>query len=139
MLFDPNESIQLQGFTGPFIQYTHARIRAIIRKAESQNITPTSANLTSVTSLEASERDVLNLLSLYEIRLKEAVKEHSPAVIANYAFELAKEYNKFYQNIPIFSEADQSKLKFRIAFSGVVADTIRKAMTLLGITVPDKM
>ena len=139
MLFDPNESIQLQGFTGPFIQYTHARIRAIIRKAESQNINPAAADLASVTSLEASERDVLNLLSLYEIRVKEAAKEHSPAVIANYAFELAKEYNKFYQNIPIFSEADQSKLKFRIAFSGVVADTICKAMGLLGITVPDKM
>jgi len=139
MLFDPNESIQLQGFTGPFIQYTHARIRAIIRKADSQNITPTTADLSSVTSLEASERDVLNLLSLYEIKIKEAAKEHSPAVIANYAFELAKEYNKFYQNIPIFSEADQAKLKFRIAFSGVVADTIRKSMALLGITVPDKM
>ena len=139
MLFDPNESIQLQGFTGPFIQYTHARIRAIIRKADSQNITPTAADLSPVTSLEASERDVLNLLSLYEIKIKEAAKEHSPAVIANYAFELAKEYNKFYQNIPIFSEADQAKLKFRIAFSGVVADTIRKSMALLGITVPDKM
>ena len=139
MLFDPNESIQLQGFTGPFIQYTHARIRAIIRKAESQNISSTPADLSSVTSLETSERDVLNLLSLYEIKIKEAAKEHSPAVIANYSFELAKEYNKFYQNIPIFSEADQAKLKFRIAFSAVVADTIRKAMGLLGIAVPDKM
>jgi arginyl-tRNA synthetase len=139
MLFDPNESIQLQGFTGPFIQYTHARIRAIIRKAESQNITLMAADLNSVASLEASERDVLNLLSLYELKIQEAAKEHSPAVIANYAFELAKEYNKFYQNIPIFSEADQAKLKFRIAFSGVVADTIRKSMELLGITVPDKM
>lgn len=139
MLFDPNESIQLQGFTGPFIQYTHARIRAIIRKAESQGISPIASDLAAVTSLEASERDVLNLLSLYEVKLKEAAKEFSPAVIANYAFELAKEYNKFYQNIPIFSEADQAKLKFRIAFSAAVADTIRKAMALLGISVPDKM
>lgn len=139
MLFDPNESIQLQGFTGPFIQYTHARIRAIIRKAESQSIIPSAADLKSVTVLEPSERDVLNLLSLYEIKIKEAAKEYSPAVIANYAFELAKEYNKFYQNIPIFSEADQAKLKFRIAFSGIVANTLRKAMRLLGITVPDKM
>ena len=139
MLFDPNESIQLQGFTGPFIQYTHARIRAIIRKAESQNISPSPDDLASVTSLETSERDVLNLLSLYEIRIMEAAKEHSPAVIANYAFELAKEYNKFYQNIPIFSETDPAKLSFRIAFSGVIAETIRKSMGLLGITVPDKM
>jgi arginyl-tRNA synthetase len=139
MLFDPNESIQLQGFTGPFIQYTHARIRAIIRKAESQGILPTAADLKLVPSLEPSERDVLNLLSLFENKVREAAKEYSPAVIANYAFELAKEYNKFYQNIPIFSEADQAKLKFRIAFSRAVADTIRKAMALLGIVVPDKM
>jgi arginyl-tRNA synthetase len=139
MLFDPNESIQLQGFTGPFIQYTHARIRAIIRKAESQNIVPTAPDLKLVTALEPSERDVLSLLSLYESKVREAAKEYSPAVIANYAFELAKEYNKFYQNIPIFSETDQAKLKFRIAFSGAVADTIRKAMGLLGISVPDKM
>ena len=139
MLFDPNESIQLQGFTGPFIQYTHARIRAIIRKAESQSITPSANDLKSVASLEPSERDVLKVLSLYENKVREAAKEYSPAVIANYAFELAKEYNKFYQNIPIFSDADQAKLKFRIAFSAVVADTIRKAMSLLGIAVPDKM
>jgi arginyl-tRNA synthetase len=139
MLFDPNESIQLQGFTGPFIQYTHARIRAIIRKADSQAVLPTLDDVKSLTSLEPSERDVLSILSLYENKLKEAVKEHSPAVIANYAFELAKEYNKFYQNIPIFSETDHAKLKFRIAFSGAVADTIRKAMGLLGIAVPDKM
>ncbi len=139
MLFDPNESIQLQGFTGPFIQYTHARIRAIVRKAESMDITVSDDDLKSIVSLEPAERDALNQLSLFETRLKEAAKEYSPAVIANYAFDLAKEYNKFYQNIPIFSEADPSKLKFRIAFSRAVADTIRKAMGLLGITVPDRM
>ena len=140
MLFDPNESIQLQGFTGPFIQYTHARINAIIRKAKPGNDSPRlTPILAAVTSLEPSERDVLNLLSLYENKGKEAAKEYSPAVIANYAFELAKEYNKFFQNIPIFREADQAKLKFRVAFSGAVGDTIRKAMALLGIVVPDKM
>lgn len=139
MLFDPNESIQLQGFTGPFIQYTHARIRAIVRKAESMDITVSDGDLKSIVSLEPAERDALNQLSLFETRVKEAAKEYSPAVIANYAFDLAKEYNKFYQNIPIFSEADPSKLKFRIAFSRAVADTIRKAMGLLGITVPDRM
>lgn len=139
MLFDPNESIQLQGFTGPFIQYTHARIRAIVRKAESINISATADDLKNVTSLEPAERDALNLLSLFENKIREAAKEYSPAVIANYAFDLAKEYNKFYQNIPIFSEADQSKLRFRVAFSEAIADTIKKAMHLLGITVPDKM
>jgi arginyl-tRNA synthetase len=67
------------------------------------------------------------------------MRDYSPALVANFAYELAKAYNKFYQNIPIFSEADAAKLKFRIAFSTAVADTIRKAMKILGITVPDKM
>ncbi len=139
MTFDPNESIQLQGFTGPFIQYTHARIRAIIRKAKSMNISVTADDLKKVTSLEPAERDSLHLLSLFESKLKEAAKEYSPAVIANYAFDLAKQYNQFYQNIPIFNEADQAKLKFRIAFSTAIADAIKKTMNLLGIQVPEKM
>jgi arginyl-tRNA synthetase len=139
MMFDPNESIQLQGFTGPFIQYTHARIRAIIRKAESMNIVVSVNDLKNVTTLEPAERDSLHLLSLFENKLKEAAREYSPAVIANYAFDLAKQYNQFYQNIPIFNETDQAKLKFRIAFSRVIADAIKKAMGLLGIQVPEKM
>lgn len=139
MLFDPNESIQLQGFTGPFIQYTHARIRAIVRKGVQMNLAFSSKDMVGVERLEPSEQQVLMLLSLYENKLQEAAREYSPAVIANYAYELAKEYNKFYQNVPIFSESDQTKLRFRIAFSEVVADTIRKAMTILGIVVPDRM
>lgn len=139
MMFDPNESIQLQGFTGPFIQYTHARIRAIIRKAESMNISVSADDLKMVSSLEPAERDGLHLLSLFENKLKEASKEYSPAVIANYAFDLAKQYNQFYQNIPIFNETDQAKLKFRIAFSLAIANAIKKTMNLLGIQVPEKM
>lgn len=139
MMFDPNESIQLQGFTGPFIQYTHARIRAIIRKADSMNISVSTDDLTKVTSLEPAERDGLHLLSLFENKIKEAAKDYSPAVMANYAFDLAKQYNQFYQNIPIFNEADQDKLKFRIAFSKAIANAIKKAMGLLGIQVPEKM
>lgn len=139
MLFDPNESIQLQGFTGPFIQYTHARIRAILRKAEQLN-TPTSSDAWQrISNLEPAERDALNLLSQFEARVVEAATEYSPAVIANYAFDLAKEYNKFYQNIPIFSETDPDKLQFRVALSKAVADAIRNAMDLLGIDVPEKM
>lgn len=139
MMFDPNESIQLQGFTGPFIQYTHARIRAILRKAESMSITVADADLKSVSSLEPSERDALQLLSLFENKIREAAKEYSPAVIANYAFDLAKQYNQFYQNIPIFNETDPAKLKFRIALSGSIAAAIRKSMNLLGISVPERM
>jgi len=139
MLFDPNESIQLQGFTGPFIQYTHARIRAIIRKAASMEIVCTEADLQQVDTLEPAERDALNVLSLFESRLREAAREYSPAVIANYAYDLAKEYNKFYQNIPIFNETNPARLRFRIAFSKATADAIKTAMSLLGIAVPEKM
>ncbi len=136
MLFDPNESIQLQGHTGPFIQYTHARIKSILRKAESMNI---SAAVENITSLEPAEREVIFLINTYHNKLQEAAKEYSPAVISNFAYELAKEYNQFYQAIPIFNEADQSKLKFRIAFSKVVADLLKKSMSLMGIQVPEKM
>jgi arginyl-tRNA synthetase len=139
MMFDPNESIQLQGFTGPFIQYTHARIRAILRKAESMNITVADSDLKSVTSLEPSERDALHLLSLFENKIKEAAKDYSPAVIANYAYDLAKQYNQFYQNIPIFNETDPIKLRFRIALSASISSAIKKSMNLLGISVPERM
>ena len=139
MMFDPNESIQLQGFTGPFIQYTHARIRAILRKAESMNIVVSETDLKTISSLESYERDTLQLLSLFENKIREAAKEYSPAVIANYAFDLAKQYNQFYQNIPIFNETDQAKLRFRIALSESISSAIKKSMNLLGISVPERM
>ena len=139
MLFDPNESIQLQGFTGPFIQYTHARIRAILRKAESMNIRVMPNDLSAITSLESAEREVIQVLQSFETRLREAAREYSPAIVANFAFELAKEYNQFYQNIPIFNEADPARLKGRIALSQAVADAIKRAMRLLGIDVPERM
>ncbi len=139
MMFDPSESIQLQGHTGPFIQYTHARIKSILRKADSLNIQPDAASLKNVTSLEPAEREVIFKINQYTTKLQEAARDYSPAVVANYAYELAKEYNQFYQAIPIFNESDATKLKFRIAFSQVTASTIQKAMQLLGIRVPEKM
>lgn len=139
MLFDPNESIQLQGFTGPFIQYTHARIRAILRKAESMGITVSEADFNAIHLLEPAEREVLRVLHTFENKIKEAAREYSPAVVANFVYDLAKEYNQFYQNIPIFNEADQARLKGRIALSEAVASTIKKAMKLLGIKVPERM
>jgi arginyl-tRNA synthetase len=139
MMFDPGESIQLQGHTGPFIQYTHARIKAILRKAESMGIHADVASLKHVSSLEPAEREVIFRINQYTSKLEEAGREYSPAIIANYAYELAKEYNQFYQAIPIFNESDQAKLKFRIAFSRVTANTIQKAMRLLGIQVPERM
>lgn len=139
MLFDPEESIQLQGFTGPFIQYTHARIKAILRKADSIQVSLSGNDLLQLSSLESSERDTVYLLSQYEQKVREAAIQYSPAVIANYAYELAKAYNQFYQSIPIFTEAEPSKLKFRVALSDVTGRVISHAMGLLGIRVPERM
>ncbi|GCC52275.1 arginine--tRNA ligase [Chryseotalea sanaruensis] len=139
MLFDPNESIQLQGFTGPFIQYTHARIKAILRKADSLAIKTDAETLKSITSLETSEKALVQLVSGFESKLKEAAKDYSPAVIANYVYELAKTYNQFYQAIPIFTENDNAKLQFRIALSKTVANLIKRSMKILGIDVPERM
>ena len=139
MLFDPNESIQLQGFTGPFIQYTHARIKAILRKAESMSVKVDPSIVKNVDSLEPAEREVIQVLANYENKIREAAREYSPSIIANYVYELAKEYNQFYQSIPIFNEADASRLQLRIAMSESVATTLKKGMGLLGISVPEKM
>ncbi len=139
MMFDPNESIQLQGHTGPFIQYTHARVKSILRKADSLGIKVVASDLKNINSLEPSEREIIFTLNNFHNKLQEASREYSPSVIANYAYELAKEYNQFYQAIPIFNEADPGKLKFRIAFSKVVADVIKRSMHLLGIQVPERM
>ncbi|MFN7259967.1 MAG: arginine--tRNA ligase [Cyclobacteriaceae bacterium] len=139
MMFDPSESIQLQGHTGPFIQYTHARVKSILRKAESIGIKVVASDLKNINSLEPSEREIIFTLINFHNKLHEASREYSPSVIANYAYELAKEYNQFYQAIPIFNESDPTKLKFRIAFSKVVADVIKRSMHLLGIQVPERM
>ena len=139
MMFDPNESIQLQGHTGPFIQYTHARIKAILRKAASMGIHPDAGSFKDVALLEPAEREVIFKINQYTSKLQEAGREYSPAIIANFAYDLAKAYNQFYQTIPIFNETNEAKLKFRIAFSQATASTIQKAMRLLGIIVPDKM
>jgi arginyl-tRNA synthetase len=139
MLFDPLESIQLQGFTGPFIQYTHARIRAIIRKADSMGLQVSVTDLDGVTSLEPAEREALQVLSVFETKVQDAARGYAPSIIANYAYDLAKEYNKFYQNIPIFNETDANKLKFRIALSQSIANSIKRAMHMLGIEVPERM
>ena len=95
--------------------------------------------MSTLNTLEPSEREVVHVLSMYESKVKEAAKDYSPALIANYVYELAKEYNQFYQSIPIFNESDPVRLKFRIALSNAVADVIKKSMGLLGIQVPERM
>jgi len=138
MLFNPNESIQLQGFTGPFVQYTHARIRALLRKAEAAGVTASVEGLDNAI-LEPAEREVIIVLSRFPERVREAGATYSPALIANYVYELAKEYNQFYQSIPVLSEADPVRVRFRVALSEAVGRTIRTAMRLLGIDVPERM
>jgi len=136
MLFDPNESISLQGHTGPFIQYTHARIRGMLRKVGDQ-----AAGLPAgqVGELDPLERAVIIRLSQYPGKLFEATREHSPAVVANYVYELAKEYNQFYQAIPVLNETDHVKRSLRLSFTQATADVIRSGMKVLGIGVPDRM
>jgi len=139
MLFDPEESIQFHGNTGPFIQYTHARISAILRKAKELGYEPKAEHFDDVGALESTEQEAIYLLSDYENKIVEAAREFSPALIAQYVYDLAKDYNRFYQEVSIFNESDVNKLHFRIAFSQVVALVIKKGMGLLGVNVPERM
>lgn len=138
MLFDPNESISLQGHTGPFIQYTHARIRGMLRKGNSTTgyqLPGSSARWT----LHDLERKVIIRLSQYPAKLEEAAREYSPAMVANYVYALAQDYNQFYQSIPVLQEPDTDRRAFRLAFSQAVADVLRSGMKVLGIGVPERM
>jgi arginyl-tRNA synthetase len=137
MQFNPEESIEFQGNTGPFIQYTHARISSILRKAEELSFDPKSDF--TISELNRHEIEVLFLVNDFENRIDEAVKELSPSVIAQYVYDIAKEYNKFYSEISIFNEKDPEKIKARVQLSYITARTIKAAMLLLGIEVPDRM
>tara|TARA_B110000211_G_scaffold60543_1_gene68261 strand:+ start:722 stop:2506 length:1785 start_codon:yes stop_codon:yes gene_type:complete len=134
MLFDPTESIDFNGHTGPFIQYTHARICSLKRRAEDLKMatSPESA-------LHPKEKELLKVLLRYPEVIQEAAADYSPAVIANYTYDLVKEYNQFYQQVPIFGVDSEQDKAFRIGLSGLVGNTIASAMKLLGITVPERM
>jgi arginyl-tRNA synthetase len=139
MLFNPQESIEFQGNTGPFIQYTHARIAAILRKADQIDLDYSGNNFDNLDELENVEKQVIFILSDYSKKIALAAEELSPAVIAQYLFELAKEYNRFYAELPIFSEAKNEVQSLRVALSSLVSKTISSGMKLLGIDVPQKM
>ncbi|MDN5210923.1 arginine--tRNA ligase [Fulvivirgaceae bacterium BMA12] len=136
MLFNPEESIDFQGNTAPFIQYTYARIAAILRKAKQLSIADQPYK---ITTLHSAEKEVVMLLNEFPDRIKLAAKEYAPYIIAQFAYDLAKEYNRFYAEVSIFNEENKNALYFRIAFSAVVARTIKTAMGLLGIEVPERM
>lgn len=137
MLFNPAESIDFQGNTGPFIQYTHARICSILRKAESMNIS-VSKYVKNVDLLKP-ESELIYMLNEYPATIKKAGDDYSPAIIANYVYELAKTFNQFYAEISIMNETNTEKQQFRLSLIKVVAETINKAMGLLGINVPTRM
>jgi arginyl-tRNA synthetase len=139
MLFNPQESIEFQGNTGPFIQYSHARIASILRKAEQIDIDFTANSLEGLDNLENAERELIIVLNEFEKKIQAAAEEYAPSVIAQYMFDLAKEYNRFYAELPIFNEKDKKIQSFRIALSSLTAKTIRRGMQLLGIKVPDRM
>ncbi|MGN6179957.1 MAG: arginine--tRNA ligase [Mucilaginibacter sp.] len=135
LLFDPNESVDFQGHTGPFIQYTHARIKSVLSRAD----VDFSENTTSVTELAPVERDLIVILSQYTAVVNDAAANFSPAVVANYVYELAKAYNKFYHEKSILQAEDSELKKFRLQLSAASAKIISKGMNLLGINVPERM
>ncbi len=137
MTFNPRESIDFNGNTGPFIQYTHARIQSVLRKAEELGISiPTSIN---ITEMGEKEKELIKLVSLFPKLVNQAGDELSPAVIANYTYELAKEYNQFYHDFTILKEEKVLTRSLRLIISREVANVIRLAMSLLGIEVPERM
>ena len=131
--FNPQESIDFQGNTGPFIQYTYARIQSILRKAGELPMLPTSGDL------HPKERELIKQLSLFTSVVQQAADTYSPALIANYVYELVKEFNSFYQNVSILGEEDPVKRSLRIHLSRKVGEVIATGFDLLGIEVPERM
>ncbi len=132
MMFNPAESIELNGHTGPFIQYAHARIQSLLGKAN-------AFKMDADTELGDSEKEIIKQLVLYPAIIEEAAKEYAPSAIANYTYELVKLFNQFYQNVMILSETDEKQKALRLTLSQNVAKVIKSSMLLLGIEVPNRM
>ncbi|MDO1499845.1 arginine--tRNA ligase [Winogradskyella maritima] len=136
ILFDPKDSIDFQGNTGPFIQYTYARIQSILRRAEQLSIS--EADLKTV-ELHEKEKQLLKQLALFPETIQNGAEQHSPALIANYTYDLVKDFNSFYQNVSIFGADSETEKTFRVALSHAVGTTIKNAFMVLGIDVPEQM
>ncbi len=138
MVFNPKESIDFNGHTGPFIQYTHARIRSIVRKAKAMNIqVPTSVS--EDTKMNDVEWDIIKMLDHYKTVLKEAAQELNPGTIANYAYDLAKDFNHYYHDYSILKASNGHTLQFRLFLADQVSKHLKYAMAVLGIDVPEQM
>lgn len=134
ILFNPEESVDFQGNTGPFIQYTYARIQSILRKDGGADFSNDG-----VGEIHPKEKEVLKQLQLFPETVQQAAEQYSPALLANYVYELVKRYNSFYQSVPILAEIVNDKRNFRILLSKQVAQTIKNGFALLGIDVPERM
>lgn len=139
MLFNPEESIDFNGNTGPFIQYTHARIKSVLRKAEQKDILLRESLGDYSGTLTVKEKELIKRVSLFPNTVRDAGNNYSPALIANYCYELTKEYNQFYHDHPILSEKNNFVRDLRLLLSAVVGKIIRDGMSLLGIQVPERM
>lgn len=137
ILFDPKESVDFAGNTGPFIQYTYARIQSILRKADFDYSTVISSEVEK--SLHEKEKELIKILAQFPEVIQQAAKTYSPALIANYTYDLVKEYNSFYQSVSILGEENHDKKVFRVQLSDKVGQTVKNAFALLGIDVPNRM
>ena len=135
MLFDPRESIDFNGNTGPFIQYTHARIKSVLRKAAEQGMDPTFTGAT----LLPKEIEMVKILAGFPDKIQEAAAAHSPALVANYAYNLAKEFNQYYHDVTILKETDAAARNQRLLLIATIAKVLVKAMDILGIQLPERM
>ncbi|MFO7720694.1 MAG: arginine--tRNA ligase, partial [Gillisia sp.] len=137
ILFNPEESVDFQGNTGPFIQYTYARIQSILRKADfdyAEELT-----IPETYQLHEKEKELIKQIQLYPEMIQLAAENHSPALIANYTYDLVREFNSFYQNVTILGADNEVEKKFRVQLSKIVGDVIKSAFELLGIQVPERM
>ena len=137
MTFNPEESVDFHGDTGPFIQYTHARIRTLLRKAEKEGL-PT-AKASQYAALAPQERELIKALLRYPEVLEEAAQDLAPSALAHYVYDLTKRFNGLYQQVPILSDADATAVAFRLELARSTALAIRRGMGLLGIAVPERM
>jgi arginyl-tRNA synthetase len=138
MTFNPAESIDFNGNTGPFIQYTYARIKSVFRKAEQTGISPVATKLSGVKA-GAKELELIKLLRKFSETVTTAATSYSPALIANYCYDLAKEYNQFYHDFSILGEEDETVRNFRLVLSSVTSEILNQGMWLLGIEMPERM